>query len=285
MDTGTNESQRPHPVNAQPPGTQHICGTHPIDDQGLKDCVNYAWYLVAKDEISMAEQVLLKLPGFYRDHPPEIVMKMREKIRQFKMTIHDYAMAPDDVNLVSPEHALKVCQGVLRGAIILKNVKDLNEAGQVPHIVEMGPGEFWLPLGLKGLGCQFTYQTFFLHKNAYDKAKPHLEEMLSDVPKGPVIYVACEILEHLHDIHEIPQTLLKTGHDAQFIHLSTPLYTFSGACPNWDEPSKRGLGGHLRTYTPDEFKAVARELFPAYNWVDYTQHEVMSLVGVKNGKT
>ena len=162
-------------------------------------------------------------------------------------------------------------------------MQQLNEQGHIPHIVEIGPGEFWLPLGLKKLGLKFTYQTFFLHKDAYDKAKEHFEDVMNtDVsPNTPVIYVACEILEHLHDIHEIPQTLLKTGHTAQFVHLSTPRYTFGGGNSNWDEPSMRGLGGHLRTYTPDEFKSIALELFPGLQWIDETNNEVMSLVGLK----
>lgn len=255
------------------------------EEKTINSIVQTAWELVHADEMANAEWLLTKgLPGYYRDRTPEAVMAMREKIRKFKMTIHDYAAAPDDFRLVDPIRAKEVVTNALRGQCVLKNVTEYNERGVIPHIIEMGPGEFWLPLGLKELGCKFTYQTFFLHKNAYDAAKKYFEDLLStNEDKRPVIYVACEIIEHLHDVHEIPQTLLKTGHTAEWVHLSTPRYTFGFGNTQWDEPHMQGLGGHLRTYTPDEFKAIACELFPLYNWYDYTAAEVMSLIGIRRG--
>lgn len=248
-------------------------------DAYLPSLLNYADFLVQSDEISKALELLTTgMPGYYRDKPPQQVLDLKAKIYKFLMNNADYAKAPDDFNQVNPKYAKDLINGLLRGRLILNQVKKYNAEGITPHIVEIGPGEFWMPIGLKEEQCKFTYQTFFIHKDAYEKAKQYFQDELTDTAQGPVIYVACEIIEHLHFPQELPQTLAKTGHVADWIHLSTPLYTFGGGLPNWSEKSKQGLGGHLKTYTPREFEATVSELFPQYSF-EISISEIMSAVG------
>lgn len=248
----------------------------------LPSLLNWADFLVQSDEISKALKLLDDyLPGYYRDNPPQQVLELKQKIYRFLMNNADYMKAPDDLKFIDPVHAKERVNHLLRGYLILDQIKKLNAEGIIPHVVEIGPGENWLPIGLVEEKCNFTYQSFYLHKEAYEKSKVYFQDLLTeDAGDRPVIYVACEIIEHLHFEEELAQTLAKTGHTAKWIHLSTPLYTFGGGLPNWSEKSKEGLGGHLRTYTPKEFINVATRIFPGYDW-NYIPSEIMSLVGTR----
>lgn len=252
-------------------------------EDNLDALLRYAEVLIASDEIEKAEWLLTRgMPGFYRDHPPKQVEALKKKLYGFLMDVADYAKAPDDIRLVNPEFAKSNIDYLLRGRLMRDSMKALNEKGIVPHIHEMGPGEYWLPIGLKEHGFKFTYSCSFLSLKAFQKAYEHMRDFLVDeAPKdAPQIFVACEIIEHLRDENEIPHCMIKAGLDPIEIHLSTPYYTYGPGIPDWDSEAKRGFGGHLRTYTPTEFLMTASRLFPRYQW-HYYGDVVQSAVGRK----
>lgn len=254
-------------------------------DGYLPSLINWAYFLIASDEIEKAEWLLTEgLPGYYRDHPPVQVTELKQKMYKFLMDVSDYATTPDDINLCSLERGIANVNGLIRGHLIQEEVKAYNARGITPHIFEMGPGEYWLPVGLKGLNYKFTYQASFLSKLAFDKAKKLFEDCLVDkAPEGvPQIYVACEIIEHLRSATEITHCAMKHGISPDSVHLSTPLYTFAEGCPNWESDMHLGRGGHLRTYTPNEFMTIAGKLFPDYDFLYYPA-AVQSIVGKKRG--
>jgi len=259
-------------------------GEIPAFKAAIPAMLEYVSALVKSDEILLAEKALVfGMPGFFRDNPPKEVLDMRKKVAKHKMNVHDYANDNVDFELINVERSKGIVDTVLRGQLVQKDIKELNEKGKTPHLIEIGPGEYWLPIGLSANGCKFTYEGIGVHDNAYNKAKPLMEQHLKKaIPGEPVIYAACEIIEHLENEWDIPQTLNKTGHEADIVHMSTPLYTFGFGKNDWDEPHMVAKGAHLRTYTPSEFMLVAQRLFPNYNW-NYYHNQVMSLRGTKNG--
>lgn len=259
-------------------------GEIPAFKAAIPAMLEYVSALVKSDEILLAEKVLISgMPGFFRDNPPKEVLEMRRAVSRHKMTIQDYANDNVDFDLVHKERSKGIVDTVLRGQLLLRDVKELNEKGKTPHLIEIGPGEYWLPIGLSAHGCKFTYQSIGVHDNAYKKAKPLMEEHLKEaIPGEPIIYAACEIIEHVENETDIAQGLYKSGFDADIIHMSTPLYTFGFGKNDWAEPHMVAKGAHLRTYTPSEFMLIAQRLFPNYNWV-YYHNQVMSLRGSKNG--
>jgi hypothetical protein len=266
-------------------------------EKHLPAFLNYVDFLIQSDELGLAEHLLYKgLPGYYRDHVPSEVQTLKVEFHKFLMTAMDYAANSIDSELVDLERGKEVVKSVLRGIIVMSDVEAHNKEGRIPHIVDFGPGEYWLPLGLKGHGLKFSYQGFGLCDAAQSKAIELMGHFDSGghwavVPKTdrPVMFVANEIIEHLRSPHEIPQVFHKTGLTAQTIHLSTPLYTFGRGNPTWRDEKNIGKGGHLRTFTPMEFLSIAHELFPRYNWVycrsdNNIHNQIMSLKGdLRNG--
>lgn len=258
----------------------HIGDIDGMDDV-LPGYLRFVEKLVESDDLELAEQALKCLPGFYRDQTPKEVLELRRAIDKYATTVNDYAQNPKDVELVNPARAKLLIKDCLRGQLICKEVQEMNASGKIPHIHEMGPGEFWIPIGLKEHLCKFTYSSVFLSQNSFNAAKVHLGDTLTDVPTDrPHIFVACEIIEHLRSINDIPQCMGRAGLDPVSIHLSTPLYTFGRGKPNWKDPSLVGTGAHVRTYTPIEFIRTAEQLFQGYRW-QFCHAEIMSLVGHK----
>jgi hypothetical protein len=162
----------------------------------------------------------------------------------------------------------------------------------------MGPGDYWLAQGLKGKGCQFTYQPFSTQVQARGMAKELLGHLYTEEEptimrwiegdqetethtKPPNIFVACEIIEHLWNPHEIAQTADKLKTIPERLVFSTPLYTFGPGNETWRDEKNRGKLGHIRTFTPNEFMTEIRRMFNGYEFTLQVS-EVMGIEGVLN---
>ena len=157
-----------------------------------------------------------------------------------------------------------------RAQLLGARVRVINGAGGRPNIMEIGPGTFWLPHSLRARGLSFTYEYQALHR----------ADLPFDAPKGDGqnIFVAFELIEHLANEAEIYEAYLKFKKKADFIYLSTPLYTYGGGNPDW----QNGALGHLRTYTPQEFGKFALEFWPEHQWTAHLS-DTITLEGVLNG--
>lgn len=244
-----------------------------------KPFLDVANILVASDEPLLALKVLKMVPGFYRDFYPSEMLDLKNKILSLLATPGFYVTNPYD-SLVRADSAPHVVQGTLRGRMIEQDVKLLNQEKKIPHIVDLGPGEYWLALGLKALGYRFTYQPIGLCTEAHDKAKLLLvEQLVKPLDDAPRIFVACELIEHLHHEEDIRVDCERVGCKPDLIHISTPKYTFDTRASQIDWAQKGDLG-HLRTYTPDEFKKVVHHMWPEYRW-QYVDSQPMHMRGFK----
>lgn len=241
---------------------------------------------MANDEAEQALTILEKaLPGYYRDHTPKPVADLKRLIQKQLMTSADYIKNPYDNTLIGKERSQIAVETQLRGVAVKETVKKMNDNGQTPHIFDMGPGEYWLAIGLKELNLKFTYQAAHVNPEAERKAKALVPDLFQDPDEQmPLIFNACEIIEHLFNPWEIPQTAAKLHKEPDWVFMSTPKYTFSENL-EWDDPKHTSLLGHLRTYTPSEFTREAYRMFSGYTWT-YYDSAIMLLVGEKitNGK-
>lgn len=219
--------------------------------------------MINADEVERAQWMLANLPGWYRDHVPERVKQMRERLHRQMFTPVQYKGLYKNVNLDMTNEL----HWPGRAQVTENIVKAMNEKSVTPNIMEFAPGSFWLPHGLTQKGLQFGYESLGL-----DDDHPELKPV-----DGPNIFIAFEIIEHLANEWEIYQNYLKFNKPAQTILLSTPLYTYGGGMDNWQT---RELG-HLRTYTPKEFVAKAQEMFQGFTWEVFTDSTII-LVGRKN---
>lgn len=232
--------------------------------------------LLRFDEVERALTILESLPAWHRDHPIPEIERMKLDIKAALITPHAYMTADLDSE-VTVEGARNNVLYMLRGKILVKEMDHLK--GQNPHIVDVGPGEYWVPIGLHALGYQFSYQPVGMDVSARKKADPHIRHLPTE-KAGPTVFVAHEIIEHLPSTQDLTiEALRYCGGWPDYVHLSTPCYTYDVQEKNWNRPN--GLP-HLRAYTPQEFVAEAKKLFPGYNW-EWQSDQIQSLRGYKVG--
>lgn len=233
--------------------------------------------LVMSDETELGEKILTCVPGYYRDNYPINLFNLKKDIKAHRYTISDYAMnAGDDVDL-KKDYVANVL-ALARGKAIYERLLKANAQGIIPHIVDFGPGDYWMAIGLNRMNLKFTYQAIGLHSNAMISAKEELEAiwMSRSIKDRENWFVAYEIIEHLPYVDEIRDHCDRIEGAVTKVFLSTPMYCFGEGNPTWRE---RGIP-HLRTYTPQEFYHEAQRLFREYKF-EFIPDPVMVLVGSK----
>lgn len=241
-------------------------------------CKQYVEELINNDEVERALLVLDNVPAYYRANLDPELEKLRTDILKALCTTHAYLTSGLDSN-VDETTAIANLRYNLRGRLVEEEVKRLNSNGKMPHIVDVGPGEYWIPLGLKQLGYNFTYWDVAVDENTQKMAHPLLTNYrVPKVPDAPQIFVALEIIEHLPEPRDLATECLRhCGEFPEYIHLSTPHFCYDPAPKEWRKPC--GLP-HLRAYTPTEFCEVAANIFSGYHWQIYTDR-IISLRGVR----
>ena len=252
---------------------------YPFDVRPFLDVVQT---LCNADEFERALLVLDNLPAYYRDNPPEEVTRMRQVILENFMTVQDYIENPHDQPCPSDRAAIALA-AFHRGKMVFEDIKALNEAGYVPHVVDMGPGDYWMPQAMKAQGAKFIYQPLVLQQAAKEMAKRVLGDIVTteNPRKGdrPILFCAHEVIEHLKDVRDITHLFAKVGGYADKIYLSTPYYTYGSGAADWYDPKHRGFLGHWRAYTPTEFLHTVTRLFPNYV-LELSLAEVMIIRGI-----
>lgn len=237
--------------------------------------INVAKMLIDADEVERALTVLSSVPAFYRDNRPAKIEAFKREIQRYLVTAHGYMTDAHDCDICDEAKAKSIVSNTLRGRLIARELEQIE--GKV-HVVEVGPGEYWLPIGLDR---PFTYTPVAMDTRVFSQAKEHVRvksrlapTKLSDVTR---VFVACEVIEHISNPAELAWECNKyfEGLEPHYIHLSTPLYTYDSRPKDWE---KHKLP-HLRAYTPSEFLAEASKIFPGYIWQIYFS-PVMSIRGI-----
>jgi hypothetical protein len=195
------------------------------------------------------------------------------------MTTHAYLDCKDDsIFCETPEKAMQILDNTLRGQLVRDAVKQHNNAGHVPHVIDLGPGEYWLPQGLRAKFLNFTYEDIGV--NEYTKQRSKTIPRHHWNGENYVIFCAQEVIEHLFHVEDLNIEMMRytNGKGAHEIHLSTPLYVYDPKPKPIDGLDKNSLP-HLKGYTPQEFGNAAIKIFgPAYQW-ELHASQIMSLVG------
>lgn len=236
---------------------------NPIVNFDLQCFIKAAEELLRADETIRALNLLDNLPAYYRQNIPLEVHNLKRDIMSRIATASFYATsmgyelsAPDDTHL-------KVAN-TLRGQLLLRDIKEMNEKDMMPHLLDMAPGEYSFVRMLQHNLCKFTYQASYVNHPSHMKYRKHFEEI--EVEKAqyedrPKIYFAGEIIEHLWQEDELRYEMERKIGLADVIHVSTPNMTFDYLCTDW---RIKGDLGHLRAYTPNEFAITMHKMFPEY---------------------
>lgn len=230
------------------------------------------------DEVERALWLLDNLPAKARDFPPMELIKLKQDILGAIVTPHAYQSCDLDSQIQPDSVNVQHLNRYLRGILVQEEVKRFNDLGLTPHIVDVGPGEYFVPLGLQTMGYRFTYWDIGMDKKTSQVAHPRLSQVRMEPihSNQPVIFLALEIMEHLPEPRDLlTECLRHCGRLPERVHFSTPMYCFDENPKAWNKPC--GLP-HLRTYTPGEFMETVQKLFKGYQWELY-QSECMSLRG------
>lgn len=216
--------------------------------------------MIMSDEVERALKMLDNLPAFYRANPPARALEIRESLNRALFTPIQYKGIYDGVE-ITPQDTER--HWPLRAQAVEQLVRELNHPGAKPNIMELAGGSLFLPQGLVHKHLQFTYEHLSLDNIEHKFEKPSGEQIN--------IFVAFELIEHLSDEWEIWRNYLKFGKRADYVFISTPLYTFGGGIPNWREQKL----GHLRTYTPEELHSICSRMFTGYSWTCKTDDTIV----------
>lgn len=242
-------------------------------------CERYVRQLIDYDEVERALLVLDNVPALYRQNPPPNLFKLKSEILGALCTTHAYLSSGLDSD-VTKDKAMQVSE-LLRGKLLVNEVARYNDKGIKPHIVDMGPGEYFIPISLDAKGFEFTYTPIAIDQNAKMATAGLCERYKSEnLDKRPTIFVALEIIEHLPSTKDITiEAIRHCGGIPDRVHMSTPLFTYDDSPKDWNKPC--GLP-HLRAYTQHDFIEEARRLFPTHVW-HYYSDKIQSLRGMKMG--
>lgn len=233
--------------------------------------------MICADEIKFAISMLDNLPGYYRDHVPARAKDIRSRLYGQCMTVQDYINDREELIERSEVHHKapikdhwRLPHFSPRGELIVNIVRDLNAEGFCVNIVELGPYNYWLPIGLADQNLDFIYTPISIN--------PHVKSQISTKTTSdkPIknIFICFEVIEHLWFEDEIVHYFYKTQMDPDFVLISTPKYTCGNGLFNWDS---RVLG-HIRTWTPGELTTWCRKHWPDLDWF-YVDSQMMVMVG------
>ena len=222
--------------------------------------------MIMSDEVERAFLMLDNVPAYYRYFPTPRMEEIRASLHRQLFTPAQYSEADAEGKDLDVKHL----EGMFphRAQVLFEKVKEINERGVKPNIMEVGPGSFWLPYVFRARGLEFSYE--------YQSLTPR--DLPFDKPKDDCvnIFVAFELIEHLSNEAEIYQAYLKFKKEASYIFISTPLFTYNGGIVNWRENAL----GHLRTYTPPELGAFCQKYFKNYSWEAFLS-DTITMVGEK----
>lgn len=227
--------------------------------------------MILADEVEKALHLINNPPAYYKDHEnqplKEIKTKLLKQVFDTKAYIDCERPIPKDRILSDISGALKYP----RFDIIADEIKKLNYHGKVPWIYEYAPGTAWEAVNFERMGLKFKYKAHTLSQvMEHNFRENYFKDIWQEKPDDgqPTIFIACEIIEHLHDHREIEHVLLRTGVTFDQIFISTPKYTWAGGLDSWED----NFLGHLRTYTPTEFMRICMQMFPNYQATYYEFH-------------
>jgi hypothetical protein len=244
------------------------------DTEYIDAIIKHAEYLLWREEIEMALKCLKLVPGYFRENPHPKLVDLHNRISK-KITIpHDLLLDWREMPK-SDYDAAAFLNLTARGQQLKKVVSKYNLLGITPHIIDLGPGDFCFAQGLIKESYRFTYEPLTLNLPSLYSIRKHLGEevLVKKTPPGEKIFLALEIIEHLHHIEEI-RTVYDRYENVKTIILSTPRGAFNGGSKDWE--SKECLP-HLRTYTMMEFVQAANKLFPEIKDWNFVNDPVMVL--------
>ncbi len=239
--------------------------------------------MIRADEIDSARWMLANPPAWYRANYPKELQEIKDLLNRNSYSIFDYSNDPDERGYSLDGVRGQISSGYLfpRLNVVDDFIVEQNSQGLFPWIYEISPSHGPLPIALMDKHRSFNFCGVNMNHLATDRFKSWLKPGIwADEPTAgqPKCLVIFEVLEHAHSMDSVFQAAGKVRNDWDHVFLSVPCMCLGGGLSNWHN---RRLG-HIRTFTPDEFVALAQKEFRGYAWELITSASIV-LKGTKVG--
>lgn len=227
----------------------------------IENWINAATILYYNDDPLRALQLLELLPAHLRLNPEPEIIELKRKIKAALVPTRAYADYTCD-SLVEPDKALMHVAVLPRGRLAFDLVKHLNAEGLTPHILEVGPGTYWLPIGLHESNLNFKYTALGGNQSSRMQFTGSIgDKNASTYKDGPKVFIGYEIIEHMENPDALAwDAYAFFGSDPDALLISTPNGCFDNNNPKV-HAFERGAQQHLRTYLMDELVNEVKRSF------------------------
>jgi len=216
---------------------------------------------VDSDNVVNALKMAEMLPAYYREKQHDWVELWKKNVWAKVATINDYSSG--ELKEISKENSLTEYKAI-RFQIVEQLVRHWNDQRRPPFIVDLGPGEYTLPIGLKEAGLEFNYKPIAITNKIPEVALPYIEDVLAD--KGefhqPVIFVCFEMIEHLFNPDDVVNYYHRENLNAEHVVISTPHGALGGG---WKRTNAEMIA-HVRDWTPKELTEFCYKHWGYMNW-------------------
>lgn len=246
--------------------------THWDDEVALK----FLSMLVSCDESLKAQRIMEEmLPEYFIDYPSQALLMWRKSLNEKIITIQDYYKG--ETHDISEEKVLKEYQIVPRYKAIEPIIAHINSQGRTAYICEFGPGQCWLPVGLKYGGFKFKYHPITITGDLFKNGKELISDVLVNKSEfnQPQVFVCMEVIEHLEHLGTIYNFYCREHLDAEHIVISTPKYTLGGG---WKRDHAE-MVAHVRTFSPRTLLKFCHRYWPQMQWnlIDVSPEQLMAV--------
>lgn len=225
----------------------------------LAKALEVAQSIVDSDNVVGAMKLIDEcLPAYYREHKQDLIELWRANAWKKVATIRDYSTGegkPIDLDAAAREF-----NGSLRFQALKEVVERWCSQRRPPFILELGPGEYTLPIGLRSIGASFSYKPIGITHKIPEHAFEHIKEVYKETPDfhQPVIFVCYEMIEHLFHPTDIYNYYCRENLNAEHVMISTPHGALGGG---WRRSNEEMIA-HVRDWTPQELKDFVKRYWP-----------------------
>lgn len=229
----------------------------------VEHALEFIRQLVSADEVITALDILEnKFPAYYRDHPTTSMILCKENIYKKIATVQDYFLGEGQPIVM--EEILHEYETTPRYKFVEQIVRSINDQQREAYVCDFGPGQAWLPIGLKHNGLKFKYRPITITNQLFKEAHELLSDVIAMKPEfnQPQVFTCFEVIEHLFNLSDVYNYYCRENLNAEHIVISTPKYSLGGG---WKRDHAEMIA-HIRTFTPTEMVQWCAKTWPAHKW-------------------
>lgn len=239
----------------------------------LEHALKFLQMNVDADNVVNALKMADMLPAYYREGRHDLIELWKKNVWNKIATINDYSVG--EGKEIRKEFSLQEFNA-MRFQVVDNLVKHWNDQERIPHITDLGPGEYALPIGLQENKRRFSYKPISITNVIPDQAMVHIKDVYKIKPEfhQPEIFTCFEMIEHMFSPEDIVNYYYREQVSAEHVLISTPYGALGGG---WNR-THADMIAHVQDWNTKELTAFAMKHWPWLKW-DYIHGPQMLVIG------